>query len=181
MPIKGTSKYKSVEQEVIDWYLKGEPIKDIVEANGLQNDVALYSILRKHNIPLRKRNGANGHVPDARSAPARPAREWYLMDECSVITGMPQDDIEWLIRKGAVHADTGETATGGKFTLVYLPSLVDAKQHAGIDGKRARELLAEAWQMIDRVAGQRAISIDDAKWIAKSIAEFFACNGWKLP
>ena len=167
----------TVEQEVIDWYQKGEPIKDIVEANGLTNDQALYNILRKHNIPLRRNRPQPQSEAQKRIEPVKPTREWFSMDECAAIVSMSIEDIEWLIRKGAVHA---ETIADGKLTLIYLPSLMEAGEHATIDGKRARQLLHEAWEMLDKVAAQRAINIDDAKWICKAISEFFTANGWKL-
>jgi hypothetical protein len=107
-------------------------------------------------------------------------REWFLLDECAVIVGMGIADIEWLIRKGMVHAEESTTATGGKFTLVYLPSLVDAASHASIDGKRAKQLLSEAWVMVDKLSRQKAVNVDDAKWIANAIADFFKANGWTL-
>lgn len=173
------SKYKSIEAEVCEWYQKGEPVKDIIEAHGLANDAALYYILKKHNIPTRKKPTANGHEAHS-SAPVKPSREWFLIDECARIVNMSCGDIEWLIRKGAVHADTGETATGGKFTLVYLPSLMDASKHAGIDGKRAKQLLNDAWTLLDKLSYQRAIDIDDVKVVCAAIREFFVQNGWKV-
>lgn len=176
----GHGKYASVETEVIEWYVNGEPVKDILSAHGLQNDQALYGILHKHNIPLRSRKVTNVDLSPSPITPRAPKREWFLIDECAAILDMKTADIEWLIHRGMVHSDTGETTTGGKFTLVFLPSLVDAHSHASIDGKRAKQLLSEAYAMLDKVARQKAININDANFICGAIHDFFVANGWKL-
>lgn len=172
-------KVKDLETEICEWYINGDPIKDIISAHGLSGDQSLYAILHKHNIPLRNRKVTNVDMTPP-PAPRAPKREWFLIDECAAILDMKTADIEWLIHRGMVHSDEGETTTGGKFTLVFLPSLVDAQSHASIDGKRAKQLLSEAWTMLDKVARQKALNINDANFICGAIHDFFVANGWKL-
>lgn len=174
-----SSKYADVESSVCEWYSNGEPLKDIVNAHGLTGEKNIYDILHKHNIPLRNRKITNVDLTPP-PTPRAPKREWFLIDECAAILDMKTEDIEWLIHRGMVQSDEAKTVTGGKFTLVLLPSLIDAQKHASIDGKRAKQLLSEAWTMLDKVARQKSININDANFICGAIHDFFVANGWTL-
>jgi hypothetical protein len=175
----------AIELEIVELYKQGDvPVSEIRDTYHLEGG-NLYHILDKYGVPRRNKSESNGNGHTNGNgkkppAPSAPKREWFLIDECVAITGFTLNDIEWFIRKGVVYSEESTTISGGKMTMVYLPSLMEATEHASIDGKRAKQLLQEAWTMLEKVSRQRAINLEDAKFITTAIRDFFVLNGWTL-
>lgn len=176
---KGKHLTDAQEKEIVGLYKdKSTSTEDIARAYGIGQS-RLYQILRDRNIPFRGR-GKDTKIVNWQAVNGkgkenlRPSRVWYLLDECVQITGMEQDDICHLIRKGKVYA---ENSHDGTHMLVYMPSLLSAKQYGQIDQERAAELLCTAYELALKVGTNRGIDTYDFKQLAGEIQTFLKGYG----
>lgn len=104
--------------------------------------------------------------------PTSPVRDWFLMSECQRILGISYQTLLGLLESYPIPME--KTGDGEKaITLVYMPTLKKALAFDSFDKDQALDLMSEAWDMVDTIAGQnKGVNITDCKILAARIKTF---------